>query len=554
MKGILFIFSLLGTFCFSQLHPFTDAEFGRFDPKFLHQGYLIGNNYIENPQTGNYDLWNGIYKLNLSNGVTTKFTSDVEIWPMGSGYDARQVYGSDIYLGQPFTKMSLDENHIYATNIFYDEWGEPGATLGGTIFNGRSYWYSTFWYRTFYYNLDTNQVVNYSGNDDYGYPAGPVLFDTMVLDNEEIIIGKIPPYVEGWLGSDQPNLLLKMNANHNIVDSFIVTSPENFISYFQYFPSNGRLTVGGRELSVAGFHSSGEHIISINPDNLSSSSIISDAVALNFLDYIILPDGVVFQKTFFNNNEKEFYKSTGSSFWEEINNFDNIGGLHNGFRSASPYNLFRDHIQGNSFVQVGNTTYFNVLGSDQMPRIYKMSSINSTPELVYEPEFVEFTYFYLKYATEWNGNLLFVVQDNDSNTSDVIYLYNGTELIAHPDLNNFSGRNTEEEQPAITGLFSYGELLLVNTDEGVYAIEYDEMSVLEEISPSKLQIYPNPVKDVLNFSEKLKEITVYDLSGKVIKTQKDFTDKLNVNNLPKGIYILQGTSDSGGKFSSKFVK
>lgn len=77
---------------------------------------------------------------------------------------------------------------------------------------------------------------------------------------------------------------------------------------------------------------------------------------------------------------------------------------------------------------------------------------------------------------------------------------------------------------------------------------------VEDIKTIQFRVFPNPTKDFLNFSDKIKEITIYDLSGKAIKTQKGLTKKLNVNGLPKGTYILKGTSSSGGKFNTKFVK
>ena len=76
----------------------------------------------------------------------------------------------------------------------------------------------------------------------------------------------------------------------------------------------------------------------------------------------------------------------------------------------------------------------------------------------------------------------------------------------------------------------------------------------EEMKEEMVSAFPNPTKDILHFSEPLKEISVYDLSGKLIKTQKDLSGKLNVNDLPKGIYILSGVDKSGNKFNQKFMK
>lgn len=65
-------------------------------------------------------------------------------------------------------------------------------------------------------------------------------------------------------------------------------------------------------------------------------------------------------------------------------------------------------------------------------------------------------------------------------------------------------------------------------------------------------IYPNPTKNILNFSENLKEITIYDLSGKLILKGKG--DQINVSNLPSGTYLLKGITNSGKSINQKFIK
>ena len=76
---------------------------------------------------------------------------------------------------------------------------------------------------------------------------------------------------------------------------------------------------------------------------------------------------------------------------------------------------------------------------------------------------------------------------------------------------------------------------------------------VNDVTKSKLGVYPNPAKDVINLDEAIyadaKTINVYDTSGKkVISTQAAKT--INVSTLPKGVYML-GTEN--GK-SYKFIK
>lgn len=75
---------------------------------------------------------------------------------------------------------------------------------------------------------------------------------------------------------------------------------------------------------------------------------------------------------------------------------------------------------------------------------------------------------------------------------------------------------------------------------------------------AEFSIYPNPTKDYLNFStsEKLRNISVYDSSGKKVKYINNLESEggqLNVQNLPKGVYI--GTAvKNGEEVKFKFIK
>lgn len=73
-------------------------------------------------------------------------------------------------------------------------------------------------------------------------------------------------------------------------------------------------------------------------------------------------------------------------------------------------------------------------------------------------------------------------------------------------------------------------------------------------SASNLKIYPNPSKGVFEFSEKVKDITTYDLSGKAVKTQKKATKKLDISNLPNGTYLIMGVTETGESFTKKVLK
>ncbi|MBA5630027.1 T9SS type A sorting domain-containing protein [Moheibacter lacus] len=80
------------------------------------------------------------------------------------------------------------------------------------------------------------------------------------------------------------------------------------------------------------------------------------------------------------------------------------------------------------------------------------------------------------------------------------------------------------------------------------------MNTTDMISPEKIEIYPNPASNSIQFSEKIKKLVVFDLSGK-IQIEKDLIlDELDISDLPKGTYIIKGYKENGKFFTAKFMK
>ena len=73
-----------------------------------------------------------------------------------------------------------------------------------------------------------------------------------------------------------------------------------------------------------------------------------------------------------------------------------------------------------------------------------------------------------------------------------------------------------------------------------------------------LTTYPNPVKDVLYLKSetKIDKIVIFDLNGrKVLEKEWDGIDKINVESLVKGIYVIQIYARNEEKSNSlKFIK
>ena len=71
-------------------------------------------------------------------------------------------------------------------------------------------------------------------------------------------------------------------------------------------------------------------------------------------------------------------------------------------------------------------------------------------------------------------------------------------------------------------------------------------------------VYPNPVRDeiYLQFSPDVKptQIELYDLQGRLVKTQRNGLESLNLQGLASGTYTMRVTLEGGKVFSDKVVK
>ena len=74
----------------------------------------------------------------------------------------------------------------------------------------------------------------------------------------------------------------------------------------------------------------------------------------------------------------------------------------------------------------------------------------------------------------------------------------------------------------------------------------------------KMILYPNPAHHLLNLSIKDTEfenakIEIYDLLGNKVK-ETDYTTKVDIEELIKGVYVIQLISTSGATTQQRFVK
>ena len=62
----------------------------------------------------------------------------------------------------------------------------------------------------------------------------------------------------------------------------------------------------------------------------------------------------------------------------------------------------------------------------------------------------------------------------------------------------------------------------------------------------KLNVYPNPTKDILNFTQHIDEIKVYDISGKMV-LNKSNSEFINLEKLSNGLYLVRVSEEEKSK-------
>lgn len=123
------------------------------------------------------------------------------------------------------------------------------------------------------------------------------------------------------------------------------------------------------------------------------------------------------------------------------------------------------------------------------------------------------------------------------------------------------------------GFFRHGRVMTVLDDGGIalgggysglpevfFLIINDDYDSIEEqgIAIRPYAFYPNPTQDQLRLQYspdvQPKQIELYDLQGRLLRTQRKGLESLDMSQLPAGTYTMRVTLEDGKMFSDKVVK
>jgi photosystem II stability/assembly factor-like uncharacterized protein len=155
------------------------------------------------------------------------------------------------------------------------------------------------------------------------------------------------------------------------------------------------------------------------------------------------------------------------------------------------------------------------------------------------------------------GQTIDLLKDIHLSSSGKLYVvgFNQTVLITNPgwknwDLDFVNNLNSIHFVNDTIGFTCGANGKIYKTITGGFPIGNSEINV------KKLNLYPNPVINIINFSglsEQKKTITIYSKAGKIINRKTTLDSNIDISNYKAGMYLIH-LYDNGNIYRSKFLK
>ncbi|WP_379963351.1 T9SS type A sorting domain-containing protein [Epilithonimonas sp. UC225_85] len=345
-------------------------------------------------------------------------------------------------------------------------------------------------------------------------------------------------------------LFQRFNTDFSVDNSFSLSQFTSVPSANKIVPlSNGKILVG---LITNGYFTKG--LLRLNSDGSTDASFNAGTSANDGVYQIVVqPDGKILIAGYFTK-----YNGTDRYRFARLNA---DGSLDLTFKTSLPNgtNINAIAVQPDGKILIGgNFKTYNSLERDCIARLNIDGTLDST--------------FLTPYWTSFIGRINSIVVANDGK------IYVGGINIPQ----NFCRLNANgSRDTTFTSLGANGEVSAMIKDPdgkiviagnfatfnqpnginqyGIVRIYGDSVLGTSEIqSQNKIQIYPNPAKDILTIktenNQKLSTADLYSSNGIFIK-QIEFksNSEINVSQLPKGVYILKIKSENFYS-STKFIK
>lgn len=145
-------------------------------------------------------------------------------------------------------------------------------------------------------------------------------------------------------------------------------------------------------------------------------------------------------------------------------------------------------------------------------------------------------------------------------TIDIANCYYINTIVSINDYGTAKSDNEMKTQGFVDLLNADGNFYAMddmNVNHG-YPIFAKYYAVEENAINSTISIYPNPAKDVVSVSftqnTDCSSIEIYSIDGRMVKSQNSDFEKINISNLPAGIYIMRVILNDGTECTERIVK
>lgn len=154
-----------------------------------------------------------------------------------------------------------------------------------------------------------------------------------------------------------------------------------------------------------------------------------------------------------------------------------------------------------------------------------------------------------EFLTIYNNNLYFAAGSN--NSSRVLWkTTDGTEA----NTTSISGVLNPNYLTVSNGIL-YFSAYASSGNLGTELYRFDMQLGTDELNKAKkITLYPNPVKDILYFSEEVSNIKITDVAGRTVKNISTKGKSVNVANLASGVYMVNAITKSGETVNRKIIK
>ncbi|QIE59963.1 T9SS type A sorting domain-containing protein [Rasiella rasia] len=128
-------------------------------------------------------------------------------------------------------------------------------------------------------------------------------------------------------------------------------------------------------------------------------------------------------------------------------------------------------------------------------------------------------------------------------------------------LSIFYQNETTAKNPFVYEIINNGTTntkLEITNGEGDKVLFDDNLLSTNNVTVNRIDIFPNPVKNHLNFTSTvlLKFVHIFDIHGREVYTTRfqQNNPKINTETLKAGVYFIKAESDTGEQLIAKFVK